>query len=328
MERSIRILLSFLVLCTSATGQSKSYFNYCKRADTLYRAGQYLQSAKMFNTAFAAFRGKAQVYDRYKAARSWAKADEPDTALRHLEILVYHDRYGSFYKLSSDSGFKNLHHLQRWKNLIDTSSAIIAANKIRSDSIAKFYEPKLAARLDSIRILDQYYRKQLEETEKRFGRNSHEKKELWEKMHVQDSLNLTAVEQILDTRGWLGPEIIRDGSNTLFLVIQHSDLNTQLKYLPMMREAVKNKKLDEGSLAMLEDRILLRQNKKQFYGTQIRRDSITGERYIAPLIDPDNVDKRRAEIGMGPISDYVSHWDLIWNPEAYKKEMAEREKIK
>ena len=324
----MRLLLSLLLLYIAAAGQPKIYFTYCAKADSLYRAGQFLQSAKMFNTAFESFRGKAQVYDRFKAARSWAIASEPDTALRHLEILVYQSRYGAFYKLSSDTGFKSLHPSQRWKNLIDTANSIIAANKIRSASLAKLYEPDLAARLDSIRILDQYFRKQLDETEKQFGRNSQEMKVLWEKIRVQDSINLTIVKQVLDTRGWLGPEIIHGGSNTLFLVIQHSDLNTQLKYLPMMREAVKNKNLDQGSLAMLEDRILLGQNKKQIYGTQVRRDSITGKRYVARLIDPDNVDKRRAEIGMGPISDYVSHWDLIWDPEAYKKELAEREKIK
>ena len=38
-----------------------------------------------------------------------------------------------------------------------------------------------------------------------------------------------------------------------------------------------------------------------------------------PLEDPDNVDKRRQQVGLGPIKDYVSEWGIIWDVEEYKK---------
>ncbi len=38
-----------------------------------------------------------------------------------------------------------------------------------------------------------------------------------------------------------------------------------------MRKAVKNKKASASSLALLEDRVTLKQYKKQIYGSQIRR---------------------------------------------------------
>lgn len=325
MKKVLCILLCFL-LSLANVAQSKYYFSCCEKGDSLFHVGKYLQSAQTYDAAFASFGGKGHLNDRYNAARSWAMANQPDTALSHLEKIVYKGRYAAHNRLSTDSDFNSLHTNIRWQNLIDTAKAISAHNKIKSSAMEKLYEPELAARLDSIRKLDQYYRKQLEETEKRSGRYSKEVNILWEKIRYQDSVNLLNVKQVLDTRGWLGPEIVLGGSNALFLVIQHSDLNTQLKYLPMMREAVKSKKLDPGSLAMLEDRVLLGQNKKQIYGTQIRRDSITGKPYVAPLIDPDNVDKRRAEVGLGSLSDYVSHWDLVWNSEVFKEEMAERER--
>ena len=31
---------------------------------------------------------------------------------------------------------------------------------------------------------------------------------------------------------------------------------------------------------------------------------------VSPLEDPDNVDKRRAEVGLGPLADYVSNWNI------------------
>jgi hypothetical protein len=137
-----------------------------------------------------------------------------------------------------------------------------------------------------------------------------------------DSLNLISIVSILDKHGWLGPEIIGEqGNSTLFLVIQHANITTQQKYLPMMREAVKKGNARPSSLALLEDRVLLRTGKNQIYGSQIGIDSNTNLNYVLPLDDPDNVDKRRAEVGLQPLADYISLWNLTWDVEAYKKEL-------
>ena len=117
----------------------------------------------------------------------------------------------------------------------------------------------------------------------------------------------------------------REGNRTLFLVIQHANISTQEKYLPMMREAVKNHKASASHLALLEDRIALRQGKKQIYGSQIATAK-DGTVYIQPLDDPDNVDKRRAAAGLGPLADYVQRWNLKWDAEGYKKQLPEIEK--
>ncbi len=119
----------------------------------------------------------------------------------------------------------------------------------------------------------------------------------------------------------MGSDVIgNQGNSTLFLVIQHADLKTQEKYLPMMREAVKNGKAYGSSLALLEDRIEIRNGRKQIYGSQIGMDD-KNTYYVAPLIDPDNVDKRRAEVGLPPLSDYVKNWNMIWDVEQYKKDL-------
>ncbi len=106
---------------------------------------------------------------------------------------------------------------------------------------------------------------------------------------------------------------------TLFLVIQHSPLEIQQKYLPMMRDAVKKNNARSSSLALLEDRIALRTGKRQIYGSQIGRDQETGEFYVSPIEDPENVDKRRAEVGLGTIQDYISNWNITWDVEKHKE---------
>jgi hypothetical protein len=70
--------------------------------------------------------------------------------------------------------------------------------------------------------------------------------------------------------------------------------------------------------------VALGEGRKQIYGSQIGMHE--NRYYILPLEDPDNVDKRRAEAGLGQISDYVKGWDITWDIEKYKKQLPEIEK--
>ncbi|MDX1628239.1 MAG: DUF6624 domain-containing protein [Fulvivirga sp.] len=179
--------------------------------------------------------------------------------------------------------------------------------------------------LDSIYIEDQKYRDEIEEISERYGWESEEMQKHWAKITKTDSNNLVVVKQILDTHGWLSSEQIGSTANsTLFLVIQHSNQETQEKYLPMMRQAVKDNKANSQSLALLEDRIALGKGELQVYGSQIGKDSDTGEMFVLPLIEPELVNERRASVGLGPIEEYISHWNIEWDIEEYKKKLPER----
>ena len=50
----------------------------------------------------------------------------------------------------------------------------------------------------------------------------------------------------------------------------------------MMRDAVKMVKAKGSSLALLEDRVALRQGKRQIYGSQIGRDETTNLYFCFP----------------------------------------------
>lgn len=177
--------------------------------------------------------------------------------------------------------------------------------KAKSVSSQSKLDKKLIAELTEVYYTDQQYR----------SREFYYKRD-FKKMKEVDSLNLIKVKRIIDERGWLGPDIIGvRGSKTLFLVIQHSDLETQLKYIPLIREAVKNGNADPIQLAYLEDRIAMGQDKKQLYGTQVKKDEVTGQYYLAPLKNPTEVNKRRSDLGLGPIENYIKKWDIDWEKE-------------
>lgn len=140
----------------------------------------------------------------------------------------------------------------------------------------------------------------------------------------KDQINLVKVNNILSQYGWLGPqEVGFNGSQALFMVIQHADLKTQKKYLPIIKKAEKQGKTLSSNLAILQDRIAVREGKKQIYGSQGFKDKATGISYICPMINPDKLDKRRKSMGLVPMEEYEIGWDL----NEYKKKLPEILKI-
>jgi hypothetical protein len=59
-----------------------------------------------------------------------------------------------------------------------------------------------------------------------------------------------------------------------------------------------------SSLALLEDRIRLREGQKQIYGSQVKKNG-AGEWEPLPLEDEEKVDMSRASVGLEPISEYL-----------------------
>jgi hypothetical protein len=169
----------------------------------------------------------------------------------------------------------------------------------------------LAGRLDSILKEDQELRIQADSLQKKYGLAVPERTAFWKTIEEKDSVNLVKVKQILDTYGWLGPhEVGENGALALFLVVQHADLATQEKYLPLMREAVQKGKAMPRHLALLEDRVLVRQGKKQLYGSQVKRNTDTQKMEFYPIEDEPNVNKRRALMGLGPLEAYARYFGI------------------
>lgn len=312
------ILTLFLTTATFAQDQAK-YAELVKEASSLYNNKEYLQSGEKYAEAFVALGGKGMVNDRYNAACSWALAQKPDSAFVQLFKIAQNGNYTNYSHLTTDTDLSSLHGDQRWTEV----TAIVKANKEKAEA---HLDKPLVAMLDTIYQDDQKYRQEIKAIEEKYGWESPEMQANWKIMHEKDSINLIKVKKILDERGWLGADVVGgQGNATLFLVIQHADMETQEVYLPMMRDAVKNGNARASSLALLEDRVALRRGGKQIYGSQVGRDPDTGAYFVSPLIDPDNVNQRRAEVGLGTIQDYISNWGITWDVDAYKKKMAEVE---
>ena len=126
-----------------------------------------------------------------------------------------------------------------------------------------------------------------------------------------DSTNLIQVEALIAKYGWPGKSFVgRRGNQTVFLVIQHADSATQARYLPMMKRSVELGESELSDLALLQDRVLMSQGKKQIYGSQVVRNNATGNWELYPIEDEEHLNERRAKAGLETIEEYAKFFGI------------------
>lgn len=122
-------------------------------------------------------------------------------------------------------------------------------------------------------------------------------REIWR----NDSINQIRVLDILENYDLeFGEE-----NEVVWAVIQHSNLELQQKYLPKFIAAAKDGRLKGEFVAVMQDRIAIWSGKPQIYGSQGGCNE-NGIFVPSEIEDPENVNARRAEIGMAPIEEYIS----------------------
>ena len=127
-----------------------------------------------------------------------------------------------------------------------------------------------------------------------------------------DSINLIRIEEIIAEHGWPGYSLVgEDVADVAFLVLQHCG-NTVImeKYFPLMKDAVAKKEMDKSSLALFVDRIRMFKGEKQLYGTQLSYIDSTQSLELYPVEDEQNLNARRAEMGLPTIEDYLKRFGL------------------
>lgn len=309
----------------SARQDELTYYDLNAKGLNYYYKKDYLNAANTLSKAFDIILKKYVGYENicyesaYNAACSWALYGKPDSAFAALNRIIPTGRFTNTDLLINDKDLLSLHQDSRWVELCN----LVKANKQRSEANM---DKELVAKLKLIREDDQKYRNIYDALRKRrdTAGMAFEEQSLKKLMKHRDSVNQVIVSPILDTYGWLGPDKVGFmGTQTLFLVIQHASLEIQEKYLPMMQQAVKEGKALARDLAFLEDRVALRQGKKQLYGSQTWLDRSDGKIYVQPVEDPDNLDKRRAAVWLEPMSDYIGY---KWDPAVYLNTLPEIER--
>jgi len=197
----------------------------------------------------------------------------------------------------------------------------------------------LKKELDEILRLDQTYRRLFDN-----GITAEKKSEILKKLNIDeedfkekqwqlvvdiDSLNMRKIEKIISQYGYPGKSLVGEPTNqSAWYVIQHS--NKIEKYLPIIKNAGKQREIPFTLAAMMEDRFLMNSGKEQIYGTQgageffINKDGKEDfVNFIWPIKNEKNVNKLRKESGFkNTIEENAKELfgkDFVYKPFSLKK---------
>lgn len=118
----IKIIFVFLIIIAKLiVGQTPppAYYSFVKKADSLYKAKDYKNSALSYSSAFQAFGNKGYLSDRYNAARSWALSNAPDSAFDCLDRIVKKRYFTDNDSLTKEKDFIVLHTDNRWQKILE-----------------------------------------------------------------------------------------------------------------------------------------------------------------------------------------------------------------
>ena len=120
-----------------------------------------------------------------------------------------------------------------------------------------------------------------------------------------DSLNRVAVDSLLQN-GW--PEGLSEQSNrTIWLIIDHADVEYQERYLPLIEQQVVRGTISPSDYATLLDRVNVRRQRPQRFGTQTgykqRDDEVFT--FVYPIEDIDALDSLRLSVGLDSMHLYL-----------------------
>jgi hypothetical protein len=112
-----------------------------------------------------------------------------------------------------------------------------------------------------------------------------------------DHRNTQMMKRIIGRYGWPGEKLVGQmGAQAAWLLVQHADHDREFQKQchGLIEAAVKSKDAQAQHLAYLTDRICVGDGVPQIYGTQLEY----------PIADQDQVDERRAIVGLQSVAEY------------------------
>jgi len=130
--------------------------------------------------------------------------------------------------------------------------------------------------------------------------------ELAAKGEEVDRANTAWLKEVIEKHGWPTNALVgKDGAHAAWMLVQHADRDRpfQRQCLNLMAALPKNA-ISQSDFAYLTDRVRRAENKKQLYGTQF--EVVEGKLKPRPMEDEASIDKRRAEVGLQPLAEYLA----------------------
>jgi hypothetical protein len=120
-----------------------------------------------------------------------------------------------------------------------------------------------------------------------------------------DKENTNELKKVIKKYGWPDFDLVgKEASKGAWLIAQHADHDVKFQEycLNLMKEKLKDNKIEPQYFAYLTDRVLVNQDKPQLYGTQFY---LKNNKLIPrPIKDTKNLEKRRKKFELEPFTKY------------------------
>lgn len=133
-------------------------------------------------------------------------------------------------------------------------------------------------------------------------------KRIGDMMAANDRANTAELKGLLTQHGWpRRDELGEEADDAAWLIVQHADqdLPFQKRVLALLDAARRDGGTKPEHYAYLSDRVAVSEKRPQLYGTQ-GRCLRAGLWEPDPVAEPEALDERRRELGMGPHASYVA----------------------
>ena len=134
-------------------------------------------------------------------------------------------------------------------------------------------------------------------------------KNLMNEWKTIEEANKIQLKTIFRDYGFLGySEVGEKNSHNFLQLVQHFDGDStfQQQVLVEMKKNIDKINASPTEFAYLTDRVNLNQKKLQVYGTQLQLNEKGSSYEPKPVIDVKNLNKRRAEVGLGTIEESIA----------------------
>lgn len=255
------------------------YWDLIFHADSLFDARLYEEARQMYDLAFSD--------DRYILPSQLSTTANKMASIGNNQAALVYLRH----RIAMEKDFYEAPSITSHVELKDTF-------EVRSRQWN--YDLALKETLENIIERDQYDRMLWSHAVKNNPGDIERNELLARRALMTDSLNLVLVDEILSQHGFPLKEQVGDfGNQATWLVFQHADLDFQKRFLPQLEAAVSHGDIAPLYLALLRDRIDVREGRPQRYGTQIDEKG-----NLAPLLDASRVNQWRQEVGLPSIEQF------------------------
>lgn len=164
--------------------------------------------------------------------------------------------------------------------------------------------------LTEVLYKDQYVRLQMQELTKAVNNDGNAELidslvVLSENIERIDKENIAVIDSLLQQG--LPKGLSEESYKTIWIVIDHASLEKQKQYLSIIEKMSSEGLIDVDNYAILFDRIAMKQNRPQRYGSQSVQFGTPGNMhlYIWPVENAESLDSLRATVGMESILKYL-----------------------